>query len=113
MSPGTQPREDTMTMQSDARDQDEREAPTRRDRPAQSRRQPRSRTAEEAYRQAEATAALASAIAVTLEIAGGPISNRMRAALPDLDLAHGLALTESALFYAEARRLEDMASPSG
>lgn len=72
----------------------------------------RARTADEAYRQGEATAALAAAIAITRGLAGGRISSRLRAALPDLSQVHALAVAEGEIFYAEGRRLEAMATTS-
>jgi len=62
---------------------------------------------EEVRAEADQTAALASALALTLHVARGPISTRVRRALPDLEDVHALALAESARLCAMGHQLEE------
>ena len=84
--------------------------PTTREPAAQSGSRAR-RSAEAALRQSEASAQLAAALRIAARAASGPISSRMRAALPDLENLSLLAEGESAGFTAEARKLEAAAAP--
>lgn len=64
-------------------------------------------TVESAYQAAESTAAIASAIRIVLLIADGPVSSKVREALPDLGPVHELAMMESIRLYDEARQIDD------
>lgn len=62
--------------------------------------------AETVYRSAEATAAIASTLALLARIAAGPVSPRVLAVLPSFSHARTVALEEEAMLYTLARSLE-------